>query len=277
MGSLYRRVSKAPNYLRQFGALHGPRLLFGVERKLPVKSSRVRQYEVPGYPAPISLRDTASDHAIFWQCLVRRQYDIKRFPQSQRLETAYQEAIAKGQRPLIIDCGGNVGLASVWFATQFPQALICAVEPDAENFELLRLNTACFGDRVKPLKGGVWHESGWLRIVNPQAGSAAYRVSHTATPSADSIRAYTIDEICQLMDSDCAFIVKVDIEGAQDSLFKANTDWVGKTHLLTLELDDWLLPWQGTSRNFFKCVSHYPFDYLLGGESIFCFRDFEAG
>jgi len=46
--------------------------------------------------------------------------------------------------------------------------------------------------------------------------------------------------------------------------------------LLTLELDDWLMPWQGTSRSFFRCVSRYAFDYLIGGESIFCFRDFEA-
>ena len=48
---------------------------------------------------------------------------------------------------------------------------------------------------------------------------------------------------------------------------------MGRTALITLELDDWLMPWQGTSRNFFSCLSRYPFDYLLGGESIFCFRD----
>jgi len=276
MGKLYRRASKAPNYIRRFGTWHGLRLLFGIERQLSMKSKQVRQYNVPGYPAPINLRETISDHAIFWQCLVQCQYDIGRFPQSQRLKAAYKAALAKGQRPLIIDCGGNVGMAAVWFASQFPEAVICTVEPDSQNFEMIEMNTACFGDRVRRLKGGVWHESGWLRITNPQAGSAAYQVAYSENPTSDSIRAYTIDEICQLMGSEYALITKIDIEGAQGSLFKANTDWVGKTHLLTLELDDWLLPWGGTSRNFFKCISQYPFDYLLGGESVFCFRDFEA-
>jgi hypothetical protein len=71
--------------------------------------------------------------------------------------------------------------------------------------------------------------------------------------------------------------VKIDIEGAQGKLFKSNTEWVTNSHLITLELDDWLMPWQGTSRAFFSCLSKYPFDYLLGQESIFCFRDFDAG
>lgn len=273
MSIFYRRISKAPNYIKRFGVVHGLRLLMGIERSLPKSAQQTRQYNVPGYPAHIHLRETISDHSIFWQCLVRNQYDIDCFPQSLRLKAAYHEALAKGRRPLIIDCGGNIGLASVWFATQFPEALICTVEPDDNNFAMIEMNTACFGDRVKRLKGGVWHESGWLNIINPQAGSAAFQVAHSLNPSSDSIRAYTIDEICRLMGADELLIAKIDIEGAQASLFKANTDWVGKTNLITLELDDWLLPWGGTSRSFFKCISQYPFDYLLGGESIFCFRD----
>lgn len=276
MNNLYRWASKTPNYIRRFGILHGIRLLFGIERQLSMKSKQVRQYSLPGYPAPINLRETTSDHSIFWQCIVQCQYDIDHFPQANRLKAAYTEAVAQGKRPLIIDCGGNIGLAAVWFAMHFPEAVICTVEPDSQNFEIIEMNTACFGDRVKRLKGGVWHEKGWLRITNPQAGSAAYQVAHSANPTDDSIRAYTIDEICHLMGAEHALIIKIDIEGAQENLFKSNTDWVGKTHLLTLELDDWLIPWGGTSRNFFKCISQYPFDYLLGGESVFCFRDFEA-
>ena len=72
------------------------------------------------------------------------------------------------------------------------------------------------------------------------------------------------------------FIVKIDIEGAQKHLFSSNTNWIEHTHLIMLELDDWLLPWQGTSRTFFSALSAYPFDYLIRGEAIFCFRDFEA-
>lgn len=276
MGYLYR-LSKMPNYIKRFGLMNGLSLLARVERRLPKKSDVVKQYAVPNFPAPIYLRESISDHSIFWQCIVRRQYDFAHFPQYQRLVAAYNEAVKKGIRPLIIDCGGNIGLASVWFATQFPEAVIYAIEPDRNNFEVLKLNTAHYGSRIKLLLGGIWNESGYLKIVNPQSGSAAFRVDISKEQSDNSIRAYTIAEICTLDGVESPFMVKIDIEGAQANLFLSNTEWVKNTHLITLELDDWLMPWQGTSSPFFSCLSKYPFDYLLGGESIFCFRDFNAG
>jgi FkbM family methyltransferase len=276
MGYWYR-LSKWPNYIKRFGLMNGSFLLLRVERRLPKKSTVVKQYAVPDFPAPIHLRESLSDHSIFWQCIVRRQYDFTHFPQYQRLIAAYHDAVKKGQQPLIIDCGGNIGLASIWFAMQFPDAVLYSVEPDRENFELLKLNTSNFGTRIRPLLGGIWNQSGFLKIVNPESGSAAFRVDISNERSDDSIRAYTIAEICALAGVESPFIVKIDIEGAQANLFMNNTDWVSKTHLISLELDDWLLPWRGTSRPFFSCLSKYPFDYLLGEESIFCFRDFSAG
>jgi len=276
MGHLYR-LSKTPNYIKRFGLLNGLFLLLRVERRLPKKSTVVKQYAVPDFPAPIYLRESLSDHSIFWQCIVKRQYDFTHFPQYQRLVAVYHDAVKKGVRPLIIDCGGNIGLASLWFAVQFPEAVVYAVEPERNNVEILKLNTAHLGDRVKILLGGIWNESGYLKIVNPESGSAAFRVEHSQERTADSIRAYTIAEICALGGVESPFIVKIDIEGAQANLFVNNTEWVSNTHLITLELDDWLMPWRGTSRAFFSCLSKVPFDYLLGEESIFCFRDFNAG
>lgn len=273
MGYLYR-LSKMPNYVKRFGLLNGLSLLMRIERNLPKKSSVIKRYNVRNFPSPIYLRESNSDHSTFWQCIVKVQYELQHFPQYKRLVAAYHEEINKGKRPLIIDCGGNIGLAAVWFAIQFPEADIFSVEPEDNNFEVLKLNSAYFDGRIKPLMGGVWNESGYLKIVNPESGSAAFRVDYSEEQASGSIRAYTIPEICELAGVESPFIVKLDIEGAQANLFSSNTEWVGNTPLVTLELDDWLLPWQGTSRPFFSCLSKYPFDYLLGQESIFCFRDF---
>ena len=237
-------------------------------------STEERSYSVPGYPAPIHLRESVSDHAIFWQCIVERQYDMHRFPHGARLMEAYRAALAAGRQPLIIDCGGNVGLSALYLASMFPEARVAVVEPDEANFALLERNTAALGERVLTLKGGIWHEKGHLRIVNPDSGSSTFQVETVQDAAAGTIRAYTIAEICAIAGADAPLIVKVDIEGAQAKLFSANTAWVGDTHLLMLELDDWLMPWQGTSRSFFSCASRYPFEYLIHGETIFCFRDF---
>lgn len=277
MSVFYRWISKSPNYIKSFGIFHGLRLLFLVERFIPKKTTVIKKYIVPGYPGSICLRKTVSDHSIFWQCIVQRQYDMFRFPQSNRLMSAYRESVEKGVRPLVIDCGGNIGLSTLYLATLFPEANIYVVEPDEDNFEMLKMNTSSLGDRVVALQGGIWHKGGNLRIVNPESGSAAFRVAATIGSSNETVRAYTINEICALAGVESPLIVKIDIEGAQVNLFNSNIKWVCNTHLIMLELDDWLMPWQGTSRPFFACISQYPFDYLISGETIFCFRDFEQG
>ena len=41
---------------------------------------------------------------------------------------------------LVVDCGANVGYASAYFLSHFPQARVIAVEPDDQKFEALRRN-----------------------------------------------------------------------------------------------------------------------------------------
>jgi FkbM family methyltransferase len=273
---MYAFVAKAPNYIRRFGPLHGLRLLCQIERRLPPGPPAVRRYRIPGLPGPIALRPTVADHAAFWQCLVRNQYDVTKFPHARRLLDAYRDHVSQGRRPLVLDCGANIGLASVWFAAAFPQAHICAIEPDQGNFSLLTENTWPFRDRATLIRGAVWGDASHVRISNPGAGSAAFRVEPAPSSDAGAIEAYTVGQICKRVGAPAPFIVKLDIEGAQKDVFARNAEWVGETHLIALELDDWLLPWQGTSRPFFSCVSQHPFEYLMSGETLFCFRDFEA-
>ncbi len=271
-----RRVFRAPGYVRNFGLWHGLRLLIAVEKRLPKSSADLRAFRVPGYGPPIYLRDCHADHAIFRQCFVMQQYDFRLWPQYKRLNQQYLGAVQRGDVPLIIDGGANVGLATRWFAAHFPGAKIAAIEPHPANFAMLKRNTEVLGSRVTCLEGGLWDRPARLKIMNPDAGATAYRVEEFGVDEAHGIRAYTIPEICERAGVASPFIVKLDIEGAQAYLFRSNTEWVKQANLITLELDDWLLPWSGSSRSFFSCLSKHPFDYLMREESIFCFNDFEA-
>jgi len=279
MKNLYKLISKTPNYIRRFGLFSGLRLLFQIEglKQRPQKSTVLRQYRVPGVIHPVFLRDCVGDHATFWQCLVMNQYEMRNFPQFKRVKEKYLIETEDSPRPLIIDCGGNIGLSCIWFANAFPTARIFVVEPEDQNFLILKENIKNYKN-ITPLKGGVWNSAGFLKITNPDAGPASFRLESVAGESTDNtLRCYTINEICEIANDAHPFIVKLDIEGAQKKLFASNTDWVNKADIITLELDDWLLPWQGTSKAFFKCLSQYNFEYLLSGESIFCFRDANSG
>lgn len=267
-------LKKFPIYVREFGLASGIKAFLAVEMAGIANDTQRIRLNLKGYKGTIQLRNSLADRATFWQCLVQRQYDLARFPQYERLLQRYSNSLQRGETPLVIDCGGNIGLGSLWFASLFPKAKIISIEPDENNFELLRYNTAALGERITLVKGGVWDRHGALCIVNPDSGSAAFRVAFSETPIPNSISAYTIDDLCEIAGVASPLVVKLDIEGAQEHLFAGNTEWVGRTALITMELDDWLFPWRGTSRNFFSCLSSYPFEYLLGGESIFCFQDF---
>lgn len=273
MKTLKQRILWSPNFIRQFGLFSGILLLLKIVKSLPRSSTVVREFAIPGFQAKVALRETIADHATFKQCLVTNQYDFLGLPQAERLQETYRQTLKDGGRPLIIDAGANIGLATLWFAKHFPEAQIVAIEPDDKNFELLRRNTRHLGTRVTLIQGGVWHRSARLGILNPNAGAAAFRVDELPEGSPQGVPAYSIDDICSQVGNQNPLIVKLDIEGSQAHLFRDNTHWVSRTDLITLELDDWLFPWQGTSHNFFRCLSQYPFDYLLHKESIFCFRD----
>lgn len=267
-----QRLAWSPNFIRAFGMLDGLRLLMTLITPL-AKNGPPCEHRVPGYASPITLRRSIADHATFKQCMVMKQYDFSSFPQAERLMADYQALLAKGITPLIIDAGANIGLATLWFANLFPQAKIASIEPDQDNFALLVRNTKHLGSKVLPINAGIWDHSTRLEIVNPNSGSASFRVQEVPAGQAGGVPALSIGDICRQAGAAHPFIVKMDIEGAQANVFQDHTEWVAKTHLITLELDDWLLPWQGTSRNFFRCLSLYPFDYLLHKESIFCFQD----
>lgn len=271
------RQNKVPNYLSKFGVLEGLRVFASIERPVAQKSDKGHSAVVlPGFAAPIKLRRTVADHTAAWICLVAEQYRIDRFPQKDRLQATYERMLREGRQPLIVDAGANIGMSALWYAKTYPKAKVFAIEPDRDNFQLLVENTRAYEGRIIPFCGGVWPHCTHLTIENPESGAQRFRTRETSSGSAHAVTAITMDEILAQTGTEEIFIAKIDIEGGQDRLFAENTAWVGKTHLIVLELDDWQFPWTGNSRSFFSCVSRYPFEYLIDGENVFLFRDMEA-
>lgn len=273
MHNILHRIKKIPNYIGCFGILDGIRLFFKIERPVDRKSDRQVTVRLPGFKEPVYLRSTIADHSAFWICLVAEQYSVRPFPHRNRLSMIYERMVQEGRQPLIIDAGANIGMSALWYAKTYPKALIFAIEPNRENYELLVKNARAFEGQIIPFFGGIWPRDAGLFIENPEAGAQHYRTREAPADTPESLKAITIETILSETASEDIFIAKIDIEGGQKALFEENTAWIGKTHLIVVELDDWQFPWAGTSRPFFSCISNYPFDYLLHGENIFCFQD----
>lgn len=52
-------------------------------------------------------------------------------------------------RPTIVDCGANIGLASLWFTRRWPGATVIAIEPLRSTFALLTENVAANGLQIE--------------------------------------------------------------------------------------------------------------------------------
>jgi FkbM family methyltransferase len=259
------------DYVLAFGAVAGTRLFLSL-RVLPVKEAKLISVRLPGEGGQIWLRQKSSDVGVFEQIFVSRDYDLKLYKQHEWIAQKIQALTGTGRRPVIIDCGANIGLSSIWFAREFPSAVVCAIEPSPGNFELLERNVAAFG-AVIPIKAGIWDRHASLAIVNPNATAAEFQVAETSGDGELDMSARTIDEILEMVDHDEILLCKIDIEGAEAPLFRSNTSWLDRTDVLIIELHDWLLPWQGSSRNFISAIAKLHFDYLLKGENLVCFRD----
>ena len=108
-----------------------------------------------------------------------------------------------------------------------------------------------------------------LKIDNPSSGAAAFQVRLARAGEESTVAACSIDDLHRQGDDSMPLAVELDIEGSQATLFQAHTGWVGQAHLITLELDNWLMPWAGSSRSFFLCLNKYSFKCLLSAVSNF--------
>jgi FkbM family methyltransferase len=219
-----------------------------------------------GLKGPIWLRPNSSDIETFLQVFADGQYDFARFPQQQRVWDEYRAALKRGQVPLIVDCGANIGLSAVWFANLFPDARIVAIEPAADNVELMKRNLAAYPN-TEILLGGVWDRHTALSIVDRDVLPWAYRVDQCESET-DGVPSHTIAEIAGERP---ILVMKIDIEGSEAALFRSNTDWLDRTGLLIIELHDEKLPGRKTSRSFFQRIVKEDFEFAINGENALFF------
>jgi FkbM family methyltransferase len=225
---------------------------------------------MPGFRRPFWLRPAEKDVAIFQQVFVKREYDLSHTAQYRHIQQSYRDMLARGEQPLIIDCGAHVGFSALWFRMAFPEALIFAVEPNPENAAVFRRNLD--GEAgVTLFEGGIWNAPGRLHLTDPAAGMAGRRAVAADGTGHGNVAAITIEQILKQTGSASALIVKVDIEGGEDALFDGDTPWLDRVGMLVIELHDWLYPWQGSSDGFFAQIGRRRFDRLFRGENMFCF------
>src|SRR5262249_43096679 len=98
---------------------------------------------------PVFARPETSDLLVFDQVFVERQY----------------RCVGHVKTPkLILDCGANVGYSSAYFLSRHPECFVIAVEPDANNFAMLKKNLGHYDGRYKAIQAAIWPRAETLQF-----------------------------------------------------------------------------------------------------------------
>lgn len=184
------------------------------------------------FRAKISLRERGTDCSTFREVVLNEIYEM---------------IVGKIENcEYALDLGGNIGLTSLYISSRYPNARILTVEPSPENQAMLATNLAVLvqGGRCQVCEGAAWSADELLDLgTTPEGGGfdAIQVTEHTSTSTSRMVKGYTIPSLMKLAGFPRIDILKIDIEGAEEALFKGDCAWLEKVNGIAIEF-------HGTSR-----------------------------
>lgn len=210
------------------------------------------EYKTKWKGRQVLLRKHSTDFSVFRQVLVFEQYKIK--------------PLKTEEVKVIVDLGANIGLSVLYFKEKYPQAMIIAVEPEKENYDLMLRNLAGLPD-IHCMNNAVWNTNKTLGVFDNGGGEYSYLVKEQDRDERAAICSVTINEIIekhQLLKID---LLKIDIEGSEKELFSGNyASWLPKVRCIVIEVHDWFRP--GCAASFFRAISRMEYTMSFKGENI---------
>jgi len=139
--------------------------------------------------------------------------------------------------PRILDCGANVGLASLYFKRAFPGARISAFEADPAIFALLNANLETNGAvDVERIHAALWTSNGTLTfqcegsdsgMIGGLSGAVAGRP--VVVPSL---------RLRDLLTKERIDLLKLDVEGAEDAVLRDCADVLVNVRAIVMDLHE---------------------------------------
>lgn len=221
------------------------------------KKSNKCKLKLKKYNSMIELRPHSTDNLVLKYVLMDGQYDI-----------LWKENLIKKNSPVIIDAGANIGdfcIVSKYFS---PDARIIAVEPDEENYELLRRNTRQF-ENIECLKAGIWKKDSFLRIASEKNGKWGITVEECTD---GAIFGRTIPSIMEQFGIYHIDLLKMDIEGSEMEVFSSENDaWIDRVDVFVVEIHENLKP--GVTELINVKMKNKGYKYIVNHEDVIFYRE----
>lgn len=143
---------------------------------------------------------------------------------------------------VVVDLGGNIGLACKYFEERYRPKLMIAAEPDSSNLSLFRINNA------NAIESGrlVTHQCfaagspGKAAINRKATQPAGYRMANddevdSMQGTAEFIECLTMENLIEKHQLTKIDLLKCDIEGAEAEIFENCSGWINLVRRLVVE------------------------------------------
>jgi FkbM family methyltransferase len=176
-----------------------------------------------GFRTKVAIRPHTTDIRVFYELFGLHEMDfdwpIKCAPQT------------------VIDAGANIGYATVAIKARWPQATVLALEPDAGNFSILTKNCREL-QGVQPARNGLWGKCCELDVREASVSKGAWALSFFPSGShRNGVSAITVSDAIAMIGGDHCDLLKIDIEGAEESVLSENVEsWIYKVSVVLIEV-----------------------------------------
>jgi FkbM family methyltransferase len=142
--------------------------------------------------------------------------------------------------PRILDLGANLGLGTLFFSRLYPGARFVCVEPDPRNQLLLRKTLDWNGVEAQLIAAAAGAAPGRLVLrfgSNPTCSALEDSPMHDWREGEQvAVDVLTVPDILDRAGWDRVDLVKIDIEGSEDTLLSQSNDWLERVGAVVLEI-----------------------------------------
>lgn len=175
-----------------------------------------RVIQVKTCATPIHFRPATSDVTAIVQTLIRQEY---------------------GQLPgsfaprWIVDGGGYIGDASLYYLNRYPNSRVVMVEPNPPSYAMAQLNLAPYDARVITYPMGLWSQPTRLALHDD------FFTAHlVAANGQGQVECIDLISLMQIHHVDRWDLVKLDVEHAEAEIILNHSDqWLSATRVLVVE------------------------------------------
>jgi len=177
------------------------------------------------------LRTNSMDFNIFLRMILNES--------SNEYNIDFEKYLSKNKNLVILDGGANIGLFTYFILNKFNDVKVIAVEPDKDNYKILRNNLKKYNN-VICINGGIWNYNANLQIMGTSCGTVGFVVEEISNPQGkEYIRGFGISDIMKKYHIDHFDIIKLDIEGSEYYVFdEEEYAWLNDTEMVMMELHD---------------------------------------